>query len=146
MLCLQLICVMFTINLYYGLILIHNGKFGQEHVNYQIFFFINSNVICYMNLSLVFSLFFFSLALFYIWSLFFLFLPFLLYESSPSSSYSVLVHLDNFWPYRTLLFLFFIMKRISISKVFLTISVPIWITFDLIGLFFCRFFIMNGNF
>ena len=39
-----------TINLCYGLILIHNGKFGQEHVNYQNLF-INSSMMCYVDLS-----------------------------------------------------------------------------------------------
>ena len=39
------------------------------------------------------------------------FLPFLLYEPSPSFSYFVLTHLDNFWPYRTLFSWFFIINR-----------------------------------
>ena len=39
-----------TINLCYGLILIYNGKFGQEHVNSQNLF-INSSMMCYMDLS-----------------------------------------------------------------------------------------------
>ena len=39
-----------TINLCYGLILIYNGKFGQEHVNSQNLF-INSSMMCYIDLS-----------------------------------------------------------------------------------------------
>ena len=96
-----------TINLCYELILVHNGKFGQEHVNCQKLF-INSSMICYMDLSCVFFLLF---SLFLTFVLFhFLFLFFLLYESSPSSLYFVLVHLNNFWPYQALLSRFFIMN------------------------------------
>ena len=96
-----------TINLCYELILVHNGKFGQEHVNCQKLF-INSSMICYMDLSCVFFLLF---SLFLTFVLFhFLFLLFLLYESSPSSLYFVLVHLNNFWPYQALLSRFFIMN------------------------------------
>ena len=91
------------IDLCYELILIHNGKFGQEHVNYQNLF-INSSVICRVNLSWVFSYCFLSS---YIQCLFLLFLLFFLYEPS---SYVILVHLDNFWPYWALLSWFFIMK------------------------------------
>ena len=67
---------------------------------------INCGMMCYMDLFWMFFLLYLSLSC----VVPHFFLPFLLYEPSPPFSYIVLIHLDNFWPYRALFSWFFIIN------------------------------------
>ena len=132
-----------TINLCYGLILICNGIFGQEHVKiWESLYFV---VWCVTWIS--FECFSYSLSLSLSLSCVVphFFLPFLLYEPSPPFSYIVFIHLHNFWLYRALFSWFFIINGDFWGLLYCS-DVHLYNFWSYRAHLFFWFFIMNGDF